>query len=108
MSTYLVTASYTSSAMKGMIENPHNREEAIKALLEKMDIILDRIYFSATGHIFMVISGSDVNVGAMALVVGSTGSVENTSAIEVFSAEEQVEWMKLARSTTGAYKPANA
>ena len=108
MSTYLVTASYTSSAMKGMIENPHNREDAIKALLEKMDIILDRIYFSATGHIFMVISGSDVNVGAMALVVGSTGSVENTSAIEVFSAEEQVEWMKLAGSTTGAYKPANA
>ena len=108
MSTYLVTASYTSSAMKGMIENPHNREEAIKALLEKMDIILDRIYFSATGHIFMVISGSDVNVGAMAMVVGSTGSVENTSAIEVFSAEEQVEWMKLAGSTTGAYKPANA
>ena len=108
MSTYLVTASYTSSAMKGMIENPHNREEAIKALLEKMDIILDRIYFSATGHIFMVISGSDVNVGAMTLVVGSTGSVENTSAIEVFSAEEQVEWMKLAGSTTGAYKPANA
>ena len=108
MSTYLVTASYTSSAMKGMIENPHNREEAIKALLEQMDIILDRIYFSATGHIFMVISGSDVNVGAMALVVGSTGSVENTSAIEVFSAEEQVEWMKLAGSTTGAYKPANA
>ena len=108
MSTYLVTASYTSSAIKGMIENPHNREEAIKALLEKMDIILDRIYFSATGHIFMVISGSDVNVGAMALVVGSTGSVENTSAIEVFSAEEQVEWMKLAGSTTGAYKPANA
>ena len=108
MSTYLVTASYTSSAMKGMIENPHNRENAIKALLEKMDIILDRIYFSATGHIFMVISGSDVNVGAMALVVGSTGSVENTSAIEVFSAEEQVEWMKLAGSTTGAYKPANA
>ena len=108
MSTYLVTASYTSSAMKGMIENPHNREKAIKALLEKMDIILDRIYFSATGHIFMVISGSDVNVGAMALVVGSTGSVENTSAIEVFSAEEQVEWMKLAGSTTGAYKPANA
>ena len=108
MSTYLVTASYTSSAMKGMIENPHNREEAIKTLLEKMDIILDRIFFSATGHIFMVISGSDVNVGAMALVVGSTGSVENTSAIEVFSAEEQVEWMKLAGSTTGAYKPANA
>ena len=108
MSTYLVTASYTSSAMKGMIENPHNREEAIKALLEKMDIILDRIYFSATGHIFMVISGSDVNVGAMALVVGSTGSVENTSAIEVFSAEEQVEFMKHAGSTTGAYKPANA
>ena len=108
MSTYLVTASYTSSALKGMIENPHNREEAIKALLEKMDIILDRIYFSATGHIFMVISGNDVNVGAMALVVGSTGSVENTSAIEVFSAEEQVEWMKLAGSTTGAYKPANA
>ena len=108
MSTYLVTASYTSSAMKGMIENPHNREEAIKALLEKMDIILDRIYFSATGHIFMVISGSDVNVGAMALGVGSTGSGENTSAIEVFSAEEQVEWMKLAGSTTGAYKPANA
>ena len=108
MSTYLVTASYTSSAMKGMIENPHNREETIKPLLEKMDIILDRIYFSATGHIFMVISGSDVNVGAMALVVGSTGSVENTSAIEVFSAEEQVEWMKLAGSTTGAYKPANA
>ena len=108
MATYLVTANYTSSAMKGMIENPHNREKAIKALLEKMDIILDRIYFSATGHIFMVISGSDVNVGAMALVVGSTGSVENTSAIEVFSAEEQVEWMKLAGSTTGAYKPANA
>ena len=108
MSTYLVTASYTSSAMKGMIENPHNREEAIKALLEKMDIILDRIYFSATGHIFMVITGSNVNVGAMALVVGSTGSVENTSAVEVFTAEEHVEWMKLAGSTTGVYKPANS
>jgi uncharacterized protein with GYD domain len=94
--------------MKGMIENPHNREEAIKALLDKMDIALDRAYFSATGHIFMVITGSNVNLAAMALVVGSTGSVENTSAIEVFSAEEQVEFMKYAGSTTGAYKPANA
>ena len=108
MSTYMVTANYTSSAMKGMIENPHNREEAIRALLEKMNITLDRIYFSATGDIFMVITGSDANVGAMALVVGSTGSVENTSAIEVFSAEEQVEWMKLAGSTTGAYKAAKS
>ncbi|MDB3998745.1 GYD domain-containing protein [Litorivicinus sp.] len=108
MSTYMVTANYTSSAMKGMIENPHNREEAIRALLEKMDISLDRIYFSATGGIFMVITGSDANVGAMALVVGSTGSVENTSAIEVFSAEEQVEWMKRAGSTTGVYKAANS
>ena len=108
MSTYMVTADYTSSAMKGMIENPHNREEAIRALLEKMDITLDRIYFSATGNIFMVITGSDANVGAMALVVGSTGSVENTSAIEVYSAEEQVEWMKRAGSTTGAYKAANS
>ena len=108
MATYMVTANYSSSAMKGMIENPHNREEAIKALLDKMDIALDRAYFSATGHIFMVITGSNVNLAAMALVVGSTGSVENTSAIEVFSAEEQVEFMKHAGSTTGAYRPANA
>ena len=108
MSTYLVTANYTTAAMKGMIENPHNREEAIKGLLEKLDITLDRIYFSATGHIFMVIRGSDVNVGTMALIVGSSGSVENTSAIEVFSAEEHVEFMKIAGSTTGAYRPANA
>ena len=108
MSTYFVTANYTSSAVKGMIENPHNRKEAINGLLEKMDITLDCFYVSATGHIFMVITGSNVNVGAMALVVGSTGSVENTSAIEVFSAEEQVEFMKHAGSTTGAYKPANA
>ena len=32
----------------------------------------------------------------------------NTSAIEVFSAEEHVEFMKIAGSTTGAYRPANA
>jgi uncharacterized protein with GYD domain len=108
MSTYFVTANYTSSAMKGMIENPHNREKAISGLLEKMDIALDHFYVSATGHIFMVITGSNVNVGAMALVVGSTGSVENTSAVEVFTAEQHVEWMKLAGSTTGAYKPANS
>ena len=71
MSKYFVTANYTSSAMKGMIENPHNREEAIKGLLEKMNITLDCFYVSATGHIFMVIAGSNVDVGAMALVVGS-------------------------------------
>ena len=108
MSTYMVKANYTSSAMKGMIENPHNREEAIRALLEKMDITLDRIYFSATGDIFMVITGGDANVGAMTLVVGSTGSVENISVIEVFSAEEQMERAKLAGSATGAYKAANS
>ena len=108
MSKYFVTANYTSSAMKGMIENPHNREEAINGLLEKMNITLDCFYVSATGHIFMVITGSNVDVGAMALVVGSTGSVENTSAVEVFTAEEHVEWMKLAGSTTGEYKPANS
>ena len=77
MSTYFVTANYTSSAMKGMMENPHNRKEAINGLLEKMDITLDCFNVSATGHIFMVITGSNVNVGAMALVVGSTGSVES-------------------------------
>ena len=67
MSTYFVTANYTSSAMKGMMENPHNRKEAINGLLEKMDITLDCFYVSATGHIFMVITGNNVNVGAMAL-----------------------------------------
>ncbi len=55
MSKYFVTANYTSSAMKGMIEKPHNREEAIKGLLEKMNITLDCFYVSAIGHIFMVI-----------------------------------------------------
>ena len=81
MSTYFVTANYTSSAMKGMIENPHNREEAISGLLEKMDIALDHFYVSATGHIFMVITGSNVNVGAMALVVGSTGLADEESVL---------------------------
>ncbi|MCH1449971.1 MAG: GYD domain-containing protein [Litoricolaceae bacterium] len=108
MLTYMVSAKYTSSAVQGMIENPHNREEAIRALLEKMNITLDRIYFSATGDIFMVVTGNNADVAAMALVVGATGSVENTSAVEVFSAEEQLEQMKVAQSTSGAYKAANS
>jgi len=108
MNTYLVTAHYTASSMQGMIQNPHNREDASRSLLGKLDIELSSVHMTHGGKIYMVCRGTDDAIGSMAMVVMATGSIDNPTIEQLVSAEQQMQFMEKAQQVTNAYKPANA
>ena len=108
MSVYMVTANYNFSSVKGMVANPHNREEAIKGLLDKLGVELKSLYVTHGGKIYMVCSGTADAMGTMGMVVMATGSIENPSIEEVVSGENQMVRMEAAQQFSTAYKPANA
>ena len=108
MARFMVTAPYTDAAFAGMSNNPHNTEDAIGEILSALNMSLESLYMTLVGKLFMVVSGTAEAGGALMIVTGASGSVNNITVGEVFSAADQMDWMQSASAVMGAYKPANA
>jgi uncharacterized protein with GYD domain len=106
---YVTFFKYTDQAIKGMTDNPQDREAAAAKLSEALGGKLEASYFFPMGGEFdgIVITQapSDLTVEAINLVVRSTGSFVKVQAVPVISSGEFKTLMETAKKGAASYAP---
>jgi len=107
MPHYLFQAEFTAVTKHAMIDNPTNREEAAKPVLEAVGGKMIRYYCSAdmTRLFALFEAPDDTASAAVALAVGATGGFTATSITKVLTASEAMEPLAKARLAASAYVP---
>ena len=105
MAHYLLQVSYAANAVKAMVANPQNREDAVRKVVESMGGKLHAFYF-ALGEFDVVIIAEfpdNVSAAAVALATSATGALSKFETTVLMTPAEGVEAMRKAK--TGAYAP---
>ena len=106
MPRFIVTGSYTASAIKGMLEAPSDREAAARAIVEAAGGKLESFYVTTGDNDFSIKvtidDAADLMAGLMA--TAASGSVSNLKTIRAFTASEFTEMQKKAGKIAEAYQ----
>ncbi|HZP29508.1 MAG TPA: GYD domain-containing protein [Acidimicrobiia bacterium] len=86
MPKYLALFSYSDEAMAAMIENPADREPAVRAVLDSVGGRLESLYwmFGAHDGIAIVEGPDSVSMAGISAAIRSTGSIRSETH-ELFS-----------------------
>lgn len=109
MAQYIISGSYTSAAMKGMIAHPSDREKATADLMAAAGARLES-YFLTTGEndfIMRVTTDNIVNLLSVMLVAGGSGAVTGLKTVQCFTTGEFMEAQKAAGAIAKKYAPPN-
>ncbi|MBL95109.1 MAG: hypothetical protein CFH06_00443 [Alphaproteobacteria bacterium MarineAlpha3_Bin5] len=107
MTMYLHQANYSLTSMKGLVSNPQNRKEIVSKAFEAAGGRLIDAWMAFGEYDVVVISEfpSDVDAAALAMSIGSSGSLTNLKTTVLISMDDAVRAMKKAADITGAYTP---
>ncbi len=107
MPLFITYASYSQSAIKGMVENPSDRESVIRGLLAKAGGKLVALYMTTGSNDVVVVSeapdGSDAV--AVGMAVASTGTLSKLETVRAWTSAEFTGIAEKAGGLTGAYTP---
>ena len=107
MPTFVVTGSYTASAMRGMMDNPSDREAAARKIVEAAGGKLGS-YHVTTGptDFLMMIDIDDVtDLLAGLMVAGGSEAIGNIQTQRAFTAAEFTAMQQKAATLKAAYAP---
>ncbi len=105
MALYMVQGSFTSEAWAAQIQNPQNRAEQIRTLIEANGGRLINYYYAFGEYDVILISEFPDNVSAAALVLAGAGSgaLKALKTTVLMSVEDGIEAMRRASGT--GYRP---
>ncbi len=105
MPIYMYQASYTSEAWKTQTENPQNRIEQIRPMIEGQGgKILGAYYAFGEYDVVLIIEAPDhVSMSALALAVAGGGAIKAGKTTVLMSIEDGIEAMRRASGT--GYRP---
>ena len=106
MARYIITGSYTSAAMRGMVAKPSDRGAAVAALIASGGGKLEQFYVTTGDADFMVVAQSDNIAGVLAalMVTGASGAVANLKTVQAFTSAEFTAMQKAAGELTPKYQ----
>lgn len=101
MPLYMYQASYTSDSWKTQIQNPQNRAEQIRSIVEANGGKLLGFYYAFGEYDAVVIfeAPDNVVVSALAIAIAAGGVVKDSKTTVLMSPEEGVEAMRRAGGT---------
>jgi uncharacterized protein with GYD domain len=107
MAKYLVIGGYTAEAWAKMIENPGDRATTVRKAAEAIGAKLESFYWSFGDDDYLAIfdAPDDIVAGAMAVAVGSSGSLRNVRTIKLITQEEGRKLLEKAKVAKGVYAP---
>ncbi len=107
MALYLFTASYTTDAIKTMVENPQDREAAGRAAIEALGGKLHNFYFTfgQSDVIAIIEIDDDVAMTACSLLVGAGGGLAHGATTKLLTSADAMAAMALAKDAQGSYSP---
>ena len=99
MPKYLALFSYSDEAMAAMIENPAEREPAVRKVLESVGARLEALYwmFGAHDGIAIVDAPDSLTMAGISAAVSSTGSIRSETH-ELFSTADIRRILETARN----------
>lgn len=107
MPIFITYASYSQSAVKGMVKNPADRTGPVRALLKKAGGKLLAFYVTIGDNDVVVISEAPDGTDAVAvgMAVAASGAVSKIETVRAWTAKDFVAIQKKAAKLTGAYDP---
>jgi uncharacterized protein with GYD domain len=110
MPLFIITGCYSASAARGMIDNPSDREEAARAIMEAAGGKLHSFYVTTGETDWMAFAefadGADL-IPAL-LVVGASGAASNIKTVRAYTSAEFKAAQQKAGKIASSYKsPAN-
>ena len=109
MPFYLFKGSYTTDSLKAMVENPHDREAAVKPMMDALGAKLHHLFFcfGKEDVIALIEAPDDETMAAGALVVGASGSMSSGETVKLMTSAEAMAAMGKAGKAASSYKPAS-
>ena len=107
MPYYMFQAQYTSAAIKAMMDNPQDREEAARPLIEALGGKLHHLFFSMGSDdvVALIEAPDDTAVTACSMAVGASGSFSGGKTTKLMTSKDAMAAMKAASTAAASYKP---
>jgi uncharacterized protein with GYD domain len=105
VSTFALFFSYSADTWAKMIDNPHDRTDAVRSLVEDVGGSLVGLYYMwGEKDGIVLFSAPDAGTaGALALAVTSTGAFTSVQTTQLIGADELVEVLRTAGTARGRY-----
>ncbi len=98
MAHYLFQCSYTAEAWASLVQNPRNRLEAVRSVVEELGGSMENGWtaFGEYDVVAILQMPDNVSVAAFSMAVAAGGAVKSIKTTPLMSMEEGVEAMKKA------------
>lgn len=110
MAIFITQGNYSIDAMKGMVDKPEDRKNAVAGLMKSVGAKLLHYYVTTGEHDFLIISEGknlkDVVAGLM--VAGASGGVSNLKTVQALTTLEAKSAMQKAKNARAGFKAAGA
>ncbi len=98
MPLFLTQVAYNENAWQALVNNPQNRLDALRPVMEKLNGRIVNAYFAFGDYDFIVISEFKDNISAAALAIAASagGAVKSIKTTPLMEAAEGAEAIKRA------------
>ena len=110
MAIFITQGNYTEQALKGMVDNPEDRTNAVAGLMDSVGARLLQYYVTTGEYDFLVITEGDSMTDLVAglMIAGSTGGITNLKTVQALTTKEAKAAMEKAKSARAGFKSAGA
>ena len=107
MPTFITRGRYSAEAIKKLVANPENREQAVRSLVESSGGTLKGYYVTLGQYDWMtIVEASSAREGAaFILAAAASGSVTDIETIEAFNGAEAMQIFTAAGKAAAKYTP---
>jgi uncharacterized protein with GYD domain len=106
MPQFIITGCYTSTAARGLVDNPSDREAAARSIMEAAGGKLNSFYITTGETDWMAVvefpDGADL-VPAV-LVVGASGAVSNVKTVRAYTGAQFMAAQQKAAKIRSSYQ----
>lgn len=98
MPLYLSHATYSPEAIAGLVDNPQNRAEVTRPILQALGANVEQVYFDVGGtEIYAILDVPDpTTLGAVSTAMYAAGSFTSIKISQIITADDSVEVFKKA------------
>ncbi|MFY9689230.1 MAG: GYD domain-containing protein [Candidatus Acidiferrales bacterium] len=108
MSLYLIQAAYSQDALRAMIQNPHDRTNALRGPIESLGGKIHNLFLSFGDYdaVLLVEMPNNVAAAAIAIAIAAGGACKNIKTTPLMTVAEGIEALKKAAGS--GYQPVTA